>query len=456
MTSLVVFPQETPLKGAVAVPGDKSISHRAVILAAIAEGSSRIRNWLPAGDTLATLEAIRDLGVAIEIEEDGASAWLLHVKGRGLYGLQPPPSPLHCRNAGTCMRLLAGILAGQSFSSILDGSDQLRKRPMDRIVNPLRQMGADIETVAGRAPLTIRPSSLHGIEYALPMASAQVKSAVLLAGLYAHGDTTVIEPGPSRDHTERMLQAMGVPLGREGDEIVLRRTPVSSPIEPTLAGQSYPGELALQPLHLTVPNDMSSAAFPLAAAAIVPDSRVTLLGTGSNETRTGFLDLLARMGASLDVENPTSSGGETIADIALQQRPLYGIEVSGHLVVRAIDELPVWAVVGSQANGLSELSDAAELRLKEVDRISVLAGELGKMGANVNERSDGLAIIGPTRLRAAEVDSHGDHRLGMALAIAGLVTDGPTSVQNAECIADSFPGFVETMQSLGATMRWVA
>jgi 3-phosphoshikimate 1-carboxyvinyltransferase len=245
-------------------------------------------------------------------------------------------------------------------------------------------------------------------------------------------------------------------LDRKGNSITLRHTLGASPEESPRDDQIHPRELALQPLHLTVPNDMSSAAFPLAAAAIVPDSRVTILGAGSNETRTGFLDLLAGMGAWLDVENSTLSGGEPIADIALQQAPLHGIEVSGHLVVRAIDELPVWAVVGSQARGLSELNDAAELRLKEVDRISILAGELSKMGANVNERSVGLAIIGPTRLSAAEVDSHGDHRLGMALAIAGLVADGPTSVQNAGCIADSFPGFVETMQSLGATMQWVA
>ena len=301
-STLRVYPQETPLKGETVVPGDKSISHRAVMLASLAEGESVVRRWLPAGDTGATLNAMRALGVQIEVHEASVQAWDLRIQGRGLHGLQPPDGPLDCRNAGTCMRLLAGLMAGQRFPVVLEGSEQLRKRPMSRITKPLRLMGANIEDDQGRAPLRIRPAALKTIEYAMPVASAQVKSAVLLAGLYAPGMTGVIQPGPARDHTERMLEAMGVELRVDGDLIAV-----------------CPPQ-ALQPLDMTVPGDLSSAAFVLVAAAIVPHSQVVVRNVGINETRTGLLDLLQEMGAAFPVENRRLSGGEAVGDLTAADR----------------------------------------------------------------------------------------------------------------------------------------
>jgi 3-phosphoshikimate 1-carboxyvinyltransferase len=442
-SKLLVRPQKRPLSGTVSVPADKSISHRAVMLGALADGRSLIDNWLPAGDTLATLGAFEALGIAIEVERRSEQAWRLAIEGRGLHGLRRPQAAIDCRNAGTCMRLLAGILAGQTFASLLDGSEQLRRRPMRRICRPLRQMGARIEDRDGRAPLVIQPAPLQGMEYRLEVASAQVKSAILLAGLYAAGESRLFQPGPGRDHTERMLQAMGAPLA----------------VEPAADGGGWitlAGPVTgLQPLQLTVPADISSAAFPLVAAAVVPHSRITLTGVGINETRTGILDLLAAMGAPFTLDGQQTSGGEPAANVTIGFDELHATAAAGELVVRAIDEFPAWAVAASQAAGKSSVRDAAELRVKEVDRIGVLAGELRKMGAAVDEHTDGFSVTGPTRLKGAEVDSHGDHRLGMALAIAGLVADSPTLVHDAGCIADSFPGFVETMQALGAEMEWI-
>lgn len=438
---LLVRPQKTPLQGVVSVPGDKSISHRAVMLASLAEGTSHVRRWLPAGDTLATLAIVQSLGVHIEIDRRSDTAWDLTIEGVGLHGWQPPTQPLDCRNAGTGMRLLAGLLAGQTFPSVLDGSEQLRKRPMRRITDPLNEMGAAIVAQNGRAPLTISPSHLHGIEYRMNVASAQVKSAILLAGLYAQGETRVYQPGPARDHTERMLQAMGVPIRGEGDWVILPEAP--------------DGGWRLRPLDLTVPADPSSAAFPLVAAAIVPHSQITIAGVGLNDTRTGILEMLQAMGANLSVHNDHLSGGERLGDLTVSFSELHSTKVSGDTVVRGIDELPVWAVAATQAAGVSQVRDAAELRVKEVDRISVLAGELRKLGVEMMESADGFSIGGPLRLYGGEVDSHDDHRLGMSLAVAGLVTHGPTLVHDAGCIADSFPGFVEMMQALGANMEWL-
>ena len=439
--TLLIHPQNTPLKGTISVPSDKSISHRAVMLAALADGTSQVRNWLPAGDTIATLEAMRAMGVSIEVTETSTQSWDLQIEGRGLHGLQPPTQPLDCRNAGTCMRLMAGIMAGQKFSSVLDGSEQLRKRPMRRITDPLQEMGAKIESVNGRAPLTITPNQLQGIEYRMNVASAQVKSAILLGGLYAEGETRVYQPGPARDHTERMLAAMGVPIVTEGDWVNLE------------IGDWEIGRL--EPLALTVPGDISSAAFPLVAAAIVPHSQITVTNIGFNDTRTGILDMLRGMGAMFTVANERVTGGETAVDLTFAFAELHSTEIGGTDVVRSIDEFPIWSVAATQAAGDSTARDAAELRVKEVDRISVLAGELKKLGVNLTEHTDGFTVHGPTRLHGAEVDSHDDHRLGMCLAVAGLVATGTTTVHNAHCIADSFPGFVETMQSLGANMEWV-
>jgi 3-phosphoshikimate 1-carboxyvinyltransferase len=340
------------------------------------------------------------------------------------------------------MRLMAGIMAGQRFPSILDGSDQLRKRPMRRITGPLSEMGADIADDDGRAPLHIQPAPLRGVEYKMKVASAQVKSALLLAGIYAVGDTRIYQPGPARDHTERMLQAMGFHIEEADDWISLRKGGGSAPV-------------ALQPLDLTVPGDLSSAAFPLVAAAIVPHSKIRLNNIGFNKTRTGLLEIMQLMGVQFTVEAVRTTGGEPTADITIQFDEMHSAAVSGETVPRAIDEFPVWAVAATQAAGSSTVRDAAELRVKEVDRISLLAGELRKLGAELSEQADGFTVHGPTRLAGGEVDSFGDHRLGMALAVAGLAARRETLVHDAGCIADSFPGFVETMQTLGANMEWI-
>ncbi len=440
-STLRIKPQKTPLKGTIHVPGDKSISHRAVLLAAVAKGTSTIRDWLPAGDTLATLEAVRALGVQINIDAHSPQAWDLQIMGRGLDGLQPPVGNLDCRNAGTGFRLLAGLMAGQSFPVVLDGSSQLRKRPMRRIIDPLTEMGARIDSVDGRAPLHIEPSLLHSISYTMKVASAQVKSAILLAGLYAKGETRVYQPGPARDHTERMLNAVGVPVEQDGNWISLK------------AAKEQKREL--KPLDLTVPGDISSAAFPLVAAAIVPHSEINIINVGANETRTGLLEMLTAMGANFTVSNERITGGETAVDLTVRFDELHAANVSGETVVRGIDEFPIWAVAATQAAGVSLVEDAAELRVKEVDRISVLAGELKKMGVPIQEKADGFAVDGPQRLHGAEVNSHDDHRLSMSLAVAGLVAESETLVHDAGCAQDSFPGFAETMQQLGAQMSWV-
>lgn len=437
-SQLRVTPQKRPLRGRIFVPGDKSISHRAVLLASIADGVSIIRNWLPAGDTLATLAVARALGVSIEVDEKETWAWDLHIEGRGLHGLVAPQGALDCRNAGTAMRLLAGIMAGQDFPSIIDGSEQLRKRPMRRIVDPLAQMGAHIEGSDSCAPLQINPAALHGVDYEMSVASAQVKSAILLAGLYAAGETRVYQPGPARDHTERMLVAMGIPIENSGSWVTL---PAERP-------------LSLQPLDLTVPGDISSAAFPMVAAAIIPHSEVTLVNIGANETRTGLLDMLQAMGAQFTLQNERETGGEPAVDLVVHFDELHAAAISGDTVVRGIDEFPIMAVAATQAAGTSTVSDAGELRVKEVDRISVLAGELRKMGVPIDEKEDGFIIHGPLRPHGAYVDSHDDHRLAMSLAICGLVADGPTWIDNAQSAHDSFPGFVEAMQALGADMTW--
>jgi 3-phosphoshikimate 1-carboxyvinyltransferase len=440
MNQLLIRPQKTPLRGVIRVPGDKSISHRAVMLGALAEGVSVVRDWLPAGDTIATLQGFQALGVPIAIEKHSPTAWDLTIEGVGLYGLRPSPTPIDCRNAGTFMRLMAGIMAGQRFASVLDGSEQLRKRPMRRIAEPLAEMGANITTTNGRAPLHIQPAALHPVEFRMNVASAQVKSALLLAALYTPGDTRIYQPGPARDHTERMLQAVGVDVTVDGDWITLHN----------------PGDLRLRPLDLTVPGDISSAAFPLVAAAIVPHSEITITNVGYNDTRTGILDMLAQMGAQFSVSNERVTGGETAVDLTVHFDELHSADIGGPVVVRGIDEFPILTVAATQAAGVTAVRDAAELRVKEVDRISVLAGELAKMNVTMTEQPDGYTITGPIRPYSAIVDSHDDHRLGMALAVMGLVTHGETLIHNADCMADSFPGFVETMQALGANMAWVA
>ena len=420
------------LRGSVAVPGDKSITHRALLLGAIARGVSTVRNWLPAADCQATFDALRALGV--RVEQSSPSDLLVH--GAGLRGLQPPAAPIDCQGSGTTMRLLAGILAGQPFASTLDGHTGLRRRPMERVAVPLREMGADVATHDGCPPLTIAGGNLRGIDYHLPVASAQVKSAVLLAGLYAEGQTTVRQPGPSRDHTERMLRAQGVSVESRGDKITLA-----------------PDTQVLAPISLSIPADFSSAAFPLVAALLVPEAEVTLEAVGVNATRTGLLDVLGEMGAEFIWRNRTEGGGEPVADLVVHSSGLRGIEVSGETVVRMIDEFPILAVAATQARGETLVRDARELRVKEADRIASVVAELRALGASIEERDDGFMVEGPTRLRGAQVRSHGDHRLAMALVVAGLVAEGETVVERGDVIADSFPDFVSHLQELGAEIE---
>lgn len=443
MSNLIIRPSG-PLRGRITVPGDKSITHRALMLAALADGETRVRGWVPAEVCLATLRCMRALGAEVEevASATGATSDLC-VQGHGLQGLREPEDVLHCAGSGTTIRLLAGLLAGQPFTSVLTGTEPLRRRPMGRVAEPLRQMGA---TVLGRdggnlPPLTIRGGNLRAIEYRLPVASAQVKSAILLAALFAGGETILHEPGPSRDHTERMLRWFGVQV--ESDGLSVRLTG-GQRLSPPDSGET-----------LSVPADFSSAAFPLVAGAIVSGSDVVLDAVGVNPTRTGLYDLLAAMGAVMQMtDERRKTKGEPIADIAVRGSQLRAAEAAGDLIVRAIDEFPIFAVAATQAEGVTVIREAQELRVKESDRIASVAAELRKMGADVEERPDGMIVAGPTRLRGTVVECHRDHRLAMALAVAGLVAEGESIVRGAEAIGDSFPNFVETMQGVGAEIVW--
>ncbi len=408
------------------VPGDKSISHRAAMLGGIAEGLTRIRNFLPANDCLATLDVMRGLGVDVEYRGNEV---LVH--GRGMHGLVEPVRPLECGGSGTTMRLMSGLLAGQPFYSVLAGNAQLSRRPMDRVARPLREMGA---TILGReggrlAPLSILGGNLQAISYRPPVASAQVKSSVLLAGLFAHGETAVEEPTPTRDHTERMLLAMGADMRVEGNIVRVR-------------------ESHLKAIDVDVPGDISSAAFMLAAAAIVPGSRVVVEGVGVNPGRTGFLRALERMGAVVRLYNEHASNGEPVADVEVSHRELLGISISADEVPGMIDELPMLAVVATQAKCVTEVRGAAELRVKETDRIATTVAELTRMGAHIEPLPDGFRVHGPTPLHGARVSSHGDHRLAMSLSIAALAARGVTTIEDTECVDDSFPGFEAALRTL--------
>ena len=419
-----------PLRGSVRVPGDKSISHRAVMLGAIAEGTSRVSGFLTGEDSVNTAKAFAALGV--EIDGLGGSELVIH--GVGLHGLKAPVGALDLGNSGTSIRLLAGLLCAQDFPITLSGDRYLKKRPMTRIVKPLSQMGAIIfgEGEKNYPPLQIKPCGrLKGIDYSSPIASAQVKSAVLLAGLYAEGTTTVTEPMKSRDHTERMLRYMGAELEVGGFSV------------------SLTGGQKLLARDFTVPGDLSSAAFLMVAAAIVPGSKVTIKDVGINPTRTGIIDILRMMNARITVDNVREDGPEPIADITVEHSKLRGIGVDGELFLRAIDEFPIICIAAAAANGTTVIKDAAELRVKESDRISAMAGELSKIGVKVVETPDGMIIHGGTPFHAAEVDSHGDHRVAMSMAVAGLIAHGGDMVINdTENIRTSFPGFMELLESL--------
>ena len=422
-----------PLAGTTAVPGDKSISHRSVMFGAIAEGTSHIRNFLDGADCRYSVSAMRQLGVQIEV----LSPTELLVHGRGVNGLQEPNDVIDCGNSGTTIRLLTGLLAGQNFTSFLNGTAQIRRRPMGRVARPLRGMGADIVGRQGGdyAPLAIRPAKLRGVDYLMPVASAQVKSCVLLAGMYAGGLTIVREPGPARDHTERMLIAMDAPITVNGNTV-----------------SSEQPQAPLKPLDLTVPGDISSAAFLLVAGAITPGSHLLLTGVGVNPTRTGIIDALRAMGAQIVFHNERMQAGEPVADLEVSYSELKGADFGGEIIVTMIDELPVLAVAATQATGRTVVRDAGELRVKETDRIATTVSELRKLGAKIEPTADGYIVDGPTPLKSAPVESHDDHRLAMAMTVAGLVAKGVTVVFGAEVTGDSFPGFEQTLQLLGAEL----
>ncbi len=419
-----------PLRGRASVPGDKSISHRAVMLGSIAGGTTAIRGFSPALDCRSTVEAMRSLGVAIDEPEPGT----LVVAGSGLRGLREPENVIDVGNSGTTIRILPGILAGQNFCAILTGDASIRRRPMSRIVEPLTAMGCSIlgRANGSLAPLAIRGGRLKGIEYSTPVPSAQVKSAILLAGLYAEGKTIVTESAPSRDHSERMLAAMGADMEIDGLTIGIS------------------GGRELGPIDIDVPGDISSAAYPIVAALLVEGSEIEVIGVGTNPTRSGFLDVLEAMGANIEVGDRALSGGEERSDIKVRSSALKAVSIEGEIIPRLIDEVPILAVAATQAEGETIIRGASELRVKESDRIAALAVELAKMGAVVEELTDGLIIKGPVALRGAEVDSHGDHRIAMSLAVAGLVAEGETIVKSAECIDISYPGFAETLSKLAS------
>ena len=411
------------------VPSDKSISHRCLILNALADGAARIDGILESEDVRSTARCLGDLGVGIDWPAGSASAT---VRGRGLHGLAEPEDVLDCGNSGTSIRLLAGVLAAQPFLSILSGDSSLRGRPMARVIGPLREMGAGIQARRGDTlpPLVIRGGPLRGIAYDTPVASAQVKSALLLAGRLAAGPTSVREPAQSRDHTERMLGAMGAQISLDGGRIVV-----------------IPAE-RLEPLDVRVPGDISSAAPWLVLGACHPDAEITVCGVNTNPTRTGLVDIMTAMGADLEVQEQRMVGGEPVADIVVRTSRLRGVEVSGALVPRAIDELPLVAVLGCFAEGRTAVRDAAELRAKESDRVESVVSVLGRMGAAVEPAPDGFAVV-PGALHGAWVDAGGDHRIGMLAAIAGAVADGETWVDN-DAVSVSYPGFWADLATAGA------
>jgi 3-phosphoshikimate 1-carboxyvinyltransferase len=422
--------------GDLRVPGDKSIAHRALILSALADGESQI-NGLPDGeDVRATVACLRSLGVRL------SPSPLRGGLGRGFmvtpaataatqgWGLAHPHGPLDCANSGTTMRLLLGLLAGSSISATLDGDASLRRRPMARVIDPLRRMGAIIESNDGRAPLVVTGARLQGRHHVLPVASAQVKSAILLAGLEASGPTTVVEPLATRDHTERLLTAMGAEILTSGTTVDLRPSP-----------------RPLRPIDLIVPGDFSSAAFWFAAAAMRPGWSLTVGNLGLNPTRTAFLRLLERMGAEISTD-VTSNDIEPMGSASVTGHTLTGIELSGDDVAAAIDEIPALLVVATQAKGTTSISGASELRVKESDRIASMAEGLRRMGASVEERADGISVHGPTSLIGTRIDPSGDHRIAMAFGVAGLVASGPTTIEDADVVVVSYPEFFNELRGI--------
>jgi 3-phosphoshikimate 1-carboxyvinyltransferase len=421
----------TSLHGTLELPGDKSVSHRAIMLAAIADGVSRIEGFLEGEDTRATAAVFAQLGVRIETPQPGVRV----VHGVGIDGLRASAVPLDCGNAGTAMRLLAGLLVGQSFDSVLVGDASLSKRPMQRVTEPLALMGARIDASDGHAPLHIHGGQhLHGIDYTLPVASAQVKSALLLAGLCAEGETCIHEPHPTRDYTERMLQAFGYPVIHRAGEASLR------------------GWQRLRATDVVVPADFSSAAFFIVAATLVPGSELRLRRVGINPRRTGLLHVLRAMGADIVEDNAGEQGGEPVADLVVRHAPLHGIEVPIGHVADMIDEFPALFIAAACADGITTIRGAAELRVKESDRIATMAAGLRALGITIDETPDGAIIHGGT-MQAGRVESHGDHRVAMAFAVAGQLADGAVTVADVANVATSFPGFDTLARQAGFGLR---
>lgn len=423
-------PTSRPLTGKLKVPGDKSISHRAIMLAAVAEGETTVSGFLPGEDCLRTIECFEKLGVKIVKQGDRVT-----VSGKGWSGLKEPSAILDVGNSGTTIRLLLGILAGQSFHSVLLGDESIGKRPMDRVTKPLRSMGALID---GRrngslTPLSIRGGQLKGVTYHSPVASAQVKSAILLAGLQANGVTMVSEPYLSRDHTERMLSAFGVDIRREETTVSIK------------------GRQPLQATDIQIPADISSAAFFIVAAAITPGSDITLLNVGMNPTRSGIVDVLRAMGASLTIQNKRKYNNEPVADIRVRYSHLKNVEISGEMIPRLIDEIPIISLAATQADGEMVIKDAAELKVKETDRIDATVQQLKLLGGRAKATDDGMIISGKTELKGGKVNSLGDHRIGMMLAVASLIANNHVTLENDEAINISYPNFFADLNKLKKT-----
>ena len=429
-TAITVEPASS-VRGRLHVPGDKSISHRYAILAALADGTSRITGYAPGADCATTLDCLRALGVDARIASDDAGGRVVVIAGVGLGGLAPSAASIDAGNSGTTLRLVAGVLAAHPFDTIMTGDSSLRRRPMGRIVEPLARMGARVETDEGHAPITIRGGPLHGVDYAPPVASAQVKSAVLLAGLHASGTTRVEEHASTRDHTERALHSFGVDLAIAGRTAAVR------------------GGQRLRATDLTVPGDLSSAAFWAAAAAALPGSDISVTGVGLNPTRCGFLTALQRAGASVDITTDATLNREPVGTVRVRYDRREPLTITPDEVPSLIDELPVLAALAAHGGGC-DVSGAEELRGKESDRIAVIAGGLRALGADVEERADGFRVRAGVALTGGTVDAAGDHRMAMAFAVAALGAAGPTTVTGAEVVDVSYPGFFETLDTLRA------
>lgn len=426
MKSITICPAPG-VRGEISVPGDKSISHRSIMLGAIAQGVTSIRGFLRGEDNLSTMGAFRAMGV--QIDDDGET---IAIHGKGLHGLDEPTDVIDCGNSGTTIRLLTGLLAGQSFFSVVTGDQYLRKRPMKRVVEPLSRMGARImgRDRGSLAPLAISGGELSAIGYESPVSSAQVKSAIMLAGLYADGETSVREPSLSRDHSERMFRLFGASL------------------ETFNCGATVRGGVELQAQEISVPGDISSAAFFIVAAMITPNSELLIRGVGVNPTRTGVIDILRSMGGQVELLNEREVSGEPVADILVRSSHLKGITIAGDVVPRAIDEFPAICVAAACAEGTTTVRDARELRVKETDRITAMATNLRLLGVTVDECADGMDISGVEQIKGGVVESFGDHRIAMALSVAGLVSSGRLTVNDIDCVATSFPTFFPLLEKV--------